>query len=120
MRLYLDDDSVSGRLVSFLQQAGHDVMIPADVNLSGQDDVVHLTRAVEEHRVMLSKNYRDFENLHNLVIRVGGQHAGILLVRQDNDRSRDMTDRATVLAIANLLASNAPIENQFVILNQWR
>lgn len=40
MRLYLDDDSVSGRLVSFLQQAGHDVMIPADVNLSGQDDVV--------------------------------------------------------------------------------
>ena len=95
-------------------------MIPADMGLSGEDDVVHLTHSVDEDRVMLSKNYRDFENLHNLVIRVGGQHPGILMVRQDNDRRRDMTDRTILRALANLLASNSPFQSQFIILNQWR
>lgn len=120
MRLYLDDDSVAGQLVRSLQQAGHDVLIPADVGLSGQDDVIHLTRAAREDRVLLSHNYRDFENLHNLVTQVAGNHPGIFVVRKDNDLRRDMSARAIVNAIGNLLASNTPIENQFIILNHWR
>jgi hypothetical protein len=43
MRLYLDDDSVSGLLIRLLNNAGHDVEIPADGGLSGQDDAMHLT-----------------------------------------------------------------------------
>jgi hypothetical protein len=45
---------------------------------------------------------------------------GILIVRRDNDRRRDLTPRGIVTAISHLLAANSPIENQFIILNQWR
>jgi hypothetical protein len=38
MRIYLDDDSVSGLLTQLLRQAGHDVMLTADVGLTGADD----------------------------------------------------------------------------------
>ena len=67
MRLYLDDDVASGLLRQLLEQAGHDVVAPADVNLTGQDDAVHLTHAIREDRVLLSGNHDDFENLHDLV-----------------------------------------------------
>ena len=120
MRLYLDDDSVSGLLIRLLNNAGHDVEIPADGGLSGQDDAVHLTHAVEGGRVLLFGNHDDFRKLHNLIVRTGGIHPGILIVRRDNDPRRDMSARAMVQSIDNLLASNTPIENQFIILNHWR
>ncbi len=109
MRLYLDDDSVSGLLIRLLNNVGHDVEIPADVGLSGEDDPVHLTHAVEEGRVLLSGNYDDFRTLHNLIVRTGGVHPGILIVRRDNDPRRDMSAGAILRSIDNLLASNLPI-----------
>jgi membrane glycosyltransferase len=56
MRLYLDDDSVSALLAALLRRAGHDVQIPADVQMSGEADPVHLTHAVRDDRVLLSHN----------------------------------------------------------------
>jgi hypothetical protein len=47
MRLYLDDDSVDRILVQLLRQAGHDVQIPNDVGMSGEDDPVHLTYTIK-------------------------------------------------------------------------
>ena len=47
MRLYLDDDAVSGLLIRLLNNVGHDIEIPADAVLSGEDDPLHLTSAVE-------------------------------------------------------------------------
>ena len=46
MRLYVDDDSVSGLLIRLLSNVGHDVEIPADAGLAGEEDPVHLTYAV--------------------------------------------------------------------------
>ncbi len=120
MRLYLDDDSVSGLLIRLLRDVGHDVEIPADTGLAGEDDPVHLTYAVEEGRVLLSGNHDDFQKLHNLIVRTGGVHPGILVVRRDNNPRRDMSARAIVRSIDNLLASNTSIENRFIILNHWR
>jgi hypothetical protein len=51
MRLCLDDDSAAAHLVRLLRQAGHDVQVPADAGLSGEDDAVHLTYAVKGDRV---------------------------------------------------------------------
>src|SRR5439155_2598756 len=93
MRLYLDDDTAFPLLARLLRQAGHDVELPADAGLAGKDDPVHLTHAIEVDRVCLSQNYRDFENLHNLVIRSGGHHPGIFMVRRDNDPRRDLSPR---------------------------
>jgi hypothetical protein len=120
MRLYLDDDSAAALLARLLRQAGHDVEIPANAGLSGEDDAVHLTHAVKEDRVFLTGNHRDFLNLHNLVMQVNGHHPGILAVRRDNDPRRDLTPTGTVRAIRNLEAANVPVADEYVILNHWR
>jgi len=120
MRIYLDDDSVDALLIALLRQAGHEVQIPADVALIGEQDSVHLAHAVREDRVVLSRNYDDFENLHKLILQVQGHYPGIFIVRRDNDPSRDLKPAGIVRAIRNLLAAGVPISDQFHILNHWR
>ncbi|HJT77996.1 MAG TPA: DUF5615 family PIN-like protein [Gemmataceae bacterium] len=120
MNLYLDDDSVDTYVVRLLRAAGHDVVIPADVGTSGEKDPVHLMCAIEHDRILLSHNHDDFMLLHRLVLLVSGHHPGILTVRRDNDRSRDMKPREIVRAIRNLEAAGVPIADELYVLNQWR
>ncbi len=120
MRLYLDDDSASPLLARLLTQAGHDVALPADGNIAGENDPVHLMFAVRESRVLFSGNQDDFEELHDLVLQVGGHHPGILIVCRENNPRRDLTPRGIVNAIKNLIAANIPLVDQFVIVNHWR
>ncbi len=120
MRLYLDDDSASALLTHLLSQAGHDVQGPADAGIAGEDDSVHLAHAARQDRVLLSHNYHDFENLHDLVVAVTGRHPGILVVWKDNDPRRDLTWRGIVRAIGKLLAAGVGIANQYTVLNHWR
>jgi hypothetical protein len=120
MRLYLDDDIAGQRLTQLLGKAGHDVRVPAQVGLSGADDAVHLTRAILEDRVCLSRNHRHFENLHNLIAQAKGHHPGICIVRSDNNPRRDLSNGGIVRAIGKLLSASVPIIDQFIILNHWR
>ena len=120
MKLYLDDDSASGLLAPLLRQAGHDVRLPIEIGVSGESDAVHLTKAVQEGRVCLSQNYRDFEELHNLVMAVGGHHPGIFVVRKDNNPKRDFSEPGIVRAIAKSLAAQVPIADEYIMLNYWR
>src|SRR5947199_4677079 len=105
MNLYLDDDSAKASLVKLLRSVGHQVTIPADAGLAGAPDPRHLMYAVQHDLVLLTKNHDDFEDLHLLVQATGGKHPGILVVRLDNDPSRDMKDRDIVRAIGNLEAA---------------
>jgi hypothetical protein len=68
----------------------------------------------------VSGNHDDYRELHDLIQMAAGGHAGILMVRRDNDRRRDLTPRGIVAAIAHLLAAGVPVENEFIILNHWR
>jgi hypothetical protein len=120
MNLYLDDDSAKASLVSLLRRVGHQVAIPSDANLGGVSDPRHLMHAVRQNYVLLTKNHDDFEDLHLLVQATGGKHPGILVVRSDNDPSRDMKDRDIARAIGNLEGAGVPIANEFHILNHWR
>jgi hypothetical protein len=120
MKLYIDDDTVDALLVRLLRRAGHDIEIPTDVGLAGRSDAVHLRHSIGENRPLLSANHRDFRELHDLVRAAGGTHPGILIVRRDNDRSRDLTPPGLVTAISHLLDAHVPVENQFIILNHWR
>jgi uncharacterized protein DUF5615 len=85
MTIYLDDDSASRQLSLVLRKAGHQVSTPADLVTSGAPDPVHLTRAIRDGRVFLTRNARDFTLLHDLVRASGGGHPGILLLHFDND-----------------------------------
>lgn len=69
MRLYLDDDSAAPLLARLLRQAGHDVQMPSAAGLAGEDDPIHPTHAIGENRTLLTGNYGDFLNLHNLVMK---------------------------------------------------
>jgi predicted nuclease of predicted toxin-antitoxin system len=120
MRLYLDDDSVQRQLAQLLRKAGHDVQLPADAGLGGEDDPIHLIHTIDKDRVLLSRNHDDFRHLHTLVLKAQGHHPGILIVRSDNDPSRDLKAKGVVRAIHNLLAAGVPLKDEFHILNHWR
>lgn len=120
MNLYLDDDSAKALLATRLRQAGHRVEMPSDAGLVGASDPRHLTYAVRQRLVLLTRNHDDFEDLHVLVQETGGQHPGLLVVRYDNDTARDMKDRDIVRAIANLAQSGVVVANDMHVLNHWR
>lgn len=120
MRLYLDDNLASPLLANLLRKAGHDVLLPVDAGTHGEDDPVHLTHAIQDQRACISQNYGDFAKLHNLVIAALGHHPGIMVVRCDNDPTRDLTAHGIVRALRNLLAAKVPIAEQYIILNHWR
>jgi predicted nuclease of predicted toxin-antitoxin system len=120
MKLYLDDDTVDRRLVAMLRNAGHSVITPSSVNLSGAPDARHFICAIQQALALLTRNHDDFLDPHEVVQAAGGSHAGILMVRSDNDPTRDMTLRQIVAAIAKLASSGVPIESRVFILNHWR
>jgi predicted nuclease of predicted toxin-antitoxin system len=120
MRLYLDDDSASALLTRLLQQAGHDVRVPSEVGMAGEDDPVHLAQAIREDRILLSHNHHDFEDLHNLLMVGRGHHPGILVVCKENNPKRDLTAHGIVRAIAKMMAAGITLVDQFTILNHWR
>ena len=72
MRRYLDDDTASPLLAKLLGNAGHDVQLPSAAGMSGKDDAVHLTHAIQDDRTCLTKNHGDFETLHNLIVAANG------------------------------------------------
>jgi predicted nuclease of predicted toxin-antitoxin system len=120
MRLYLDDDSTKGLLVRLLNRAGHDIRLPADIGAIGKSDAVQLTHAVLEDRVLITHNYDDFEELHNLVLAAGGHHPGVIVIRKDNNPKRDLDQKGIVRALGKLIKAGVPIADQFAILNHWR
>ena len=120
MNLYLDDDIAGARLLQLLRQAGHTVQSPSDAGLAGEPDPVHLTHAIREGRVLLTRNYRDFELLHLLVRQAGGHHPGVLVVRRDDDPRRNMSPRDIARAVRNLEAAGLPLADDCVVLNSWQ
>jgi predicted nuclease of predicted toxin-antitoxin system len=120
MNLYLDDNSLKASLVNLLRRAGHQVALPSDHGLAGSSDPRHLACCAWQRRILLTRDHDDYLDLHDLVQATGGRHAGIVVVRADNDPARDMKDRDVLRALANLEAASVPIENEFHILNHWR
>jgi predicted nuclease of predicted toxin-antitoxin system len=99
MRLYLDDDTASSLLVKLLRKAAHDVQVPSEAGTAGATDAVHLTRAIQDNRVCVTKNHDDFWVLHNLIRQAHGHHPGTFVIRQDNDPTRDLTAKGIANAI---------------------
>jgi hypothetical protein len=120
MTLYVDDDSCAAALMAMLRKAGHDVLIPADIGMSGSHDAEHLLRSIQEGRVFQTRNYTDFDPIHKLIIGCSGVHFGILVIRQENDRRKNMSYKAIVTAIGKVEQAYADLGNELVILNDWR
>ena len=120
MRLYLDDDCLNRILIRLLRALGHDVRLPADVGLSGALDASHLRLAIREQRSLITRNYEDFEALHNLILEVHGHHFGIMVILKDNNPRHDLKPPGIVRALDNLTKATLPLADQYIVLNQWR
>ncbi len=120
MRLYVDDDTVEHRLLNLLEEARHDCWRPPGAGrCESVKDHVHLTRAIRDSRVLLTKDYLDFSELHDLVMTAEGHHPGILIIRKDDDR-RDMKPHQIVAAIARMEQYGVETADQLVLLNAYR
>ncbi len=120
MKLYLDDDLASPFLARILRQAGYDVFLPVDAGLAGESDPVHFTFAIRHGRICLSRNYQDYEDLHDLILVAQGHHPGIFVVRRDNNPKRNMKHQDIVRALKKLESSGLPLGDHYHILNQWQ
>jgi predicted nuclease of predicted toxin-antitoxin system len=120
MNIYLDEDLASAQLAQLLRRAGHDVQIPADVGLSGKTDAEVFRHTITAGRVVLSRNYRDCEHLHQLVLACGGHHPGVLVERFDRDPNHRMTPREIVRAVRNIEAAGFVLTDEYQVLNLWQ
>jgi len=121
MRLYIDDDSVDPGLIRLLRRDGHDVQVPADIGLAGSSDQVHLAHAIRHRRAILTRNYRDFEALHDLVVfAANGHQGGILVVRFDNNPRNNMSAGDIARAVRNLENAAVAITDSYFELNHWQ
>jgi predicted nuclease of predicted toxin-antitoxin system len=121
VRLYIDDDNVDARLLRLLRRSGQDIQVPADVGLAGSSDQVHLAHAIRERRAILTRNYRDFEDLHDLVVSAAkGHHGGILVVRYDNDPRNNMSTGDISRAVPNIENAGVTIADSCHQLNHWQ
>jgi hypothetical protein len=124
LRLYLDDCAFSHELRTLLLAAGHHVVVPSDAGLTGEYDERHFEYAVRNLLILVTKNPGDFCLLHEDFQARSQDHPGIFAVYQDNDITRDMSDREIVRVIGNAEATyqsaSIPFTNQFVSLNAFR
>jgi hypothetical protein len=121
MRLYIDDDSVDPGLIRLLRRDGHDVQLPTDVRLVGSSDQVHLAHAIRDRRAILTRNYKDFQALHDLVVSAAsGHHCGILVVLYDNNPRNNMSPGDIARAVRNLESAGVPIDDAYHELNHWQ
>ena len=97
--VYLDDCIVDHRLARQLRAAGHLIYFPAELHVAGQSDELHLATATRLGAVLVTHNQQDFAPLHHRWRAAGREHAGIILVVQEEYIGTKLAclDRATRL-----------------------
>jgi predicted nuclease of predicted toxin-antitoxin system len=120
MRFLVDENLSYPRLASRLRAQGHDPVLASDVGLLSVTDARLLIFAIARSLPVLTRDSEDFEDLHDLVMAAAGHHAGILVVRFDNDPRHNLTERGIATAITRLESAGVPIRDQIHVLNQWR
>lgn len=79
---FLADENIPLAVVAFLQKQGHDVASITQLS-PGSSDASVLLQSEEEQRILVTSD-TDFGEL---IYRVGQQHAGVILLRLDDERS---------------------------------
>ncbi len=118
--MLLDENMSDPRLAARLRARGHAPILAPDVGLLSVSDPRLLIFSIAEGIAVLTRDSEDFEDLHDLIIAAAGHHAGILIVRFDNDPRHNLTDRGIATAVSKLESSAVAIRDQIHVLNQWR
>src|SRR5262245_536286 len=102
MNLYIDDNLADKSLEAMLVKDGHVVVRSHQAGLLGASDAKHLGYAIRAKLIALTSDREDFKDLHELVLTAGGNHPGIVVVRFDNDPTRDLKPKQMVKALSKL------------------
>lgn len=99
MRLLLDAHFSAKRIAAPLRAAGHDVVALAEIGtFDGLTDAQVLELAVEERRLVVTRNARDFAPLLRLWAEAGRHHHGCILVWSlSHDRFREIVEGVAAL-----------------------
>jgi predicted nuclease of predicted toxin-antitoxin system len=119
MRFLIDENLSNVRLAQRLRAQRHDPVLAGDVALRSLADARVLIYSITHAIPVLTRDSEDFEDLHDLVMAAGGHHAGILIVRFDNDPRHNLTDQGIGTAISKLEASGVPTRDRIHVLKQW-
>ena len=77
-KLYLNEN-LSWRIARALCGYGYDVVSSHEVNMNGEPDDEQFAFAVDQHRAVVTNNFRDFVNLHTQYIAQHQDHYGVIL-----------------------------------------
>jgi predicted nuclease of predicted toxin-antitoxin system len=115
LRLLLDEDSQSRRLIQLLREQGHDILTVGEAGRAGASDPEVMRLAAATDRILLTRNCADFLDLH----RENPEHRGILCVFQEADRIKSMSWPEIARALKNLEEASVQLRSQFMALNAW-
>jgi len=120
MRIYLDDDLDSNRLIGLLKSEGHAEVSPREVGMRGATDLKHLQYASRNGLVLLTANVSDFLALHREWIKAKLAHSGILVVYRENNPVKDLTVGQISKAVTEIERADLPLLGALYNLNSWR
>jgi uncharacterized protein with PIN domain len=115
IRLYLDEDAESNRLLQALRIRGVDVVTVAEVGMISCSDEEQLNWALTNQRVIYSFNLGDFYRLHTILLEREESHAGIILAQQGYYVGEQMRRLLKIIAAK----SAQEMQNQVEFLSAW-
>ncbi|MEY3868148.1 MAG: DUF5615 family PIN-like protein [Microcoleaceae cyanobacterium] len=115
IRLYLDEDSRSKKLLQALQSRGVDTITVAETGMLSRSDEDQLIWACANQRVIYSFNTRDFYRIHTNWLEKGDSHAGIILGQQNYSLGEQMRRLLNIISVK----SAEEMQNQIEFLSAW-
>lgn len=116
MKIYLDENLFSLRVVQALSKAGFKVVTPAGSHLEGAPDESHFQYIQKENIPILTKDAADFLSLHQQ----NPKHGGIIVIYEEQDVTKNMSVNDIVAALKNLTKREKEFKNHFFVLNWYR
>ena len=78
VKLYFDED-MSAILAARLRKTGWDVLTTHQARKRSSDDRSQLQFATSRQRILVTRNYADFQRIHADSLTAGESHAGIII-----------------------------------------
>jgi uncharacterized protein with PIN domain len=115
LSLYMDEDSLDEDLTHALRAAGFDVVRTSETGRRSAIDDDQLAFATSQGRIIVTANQRDYARLHQQWVRIGRNHAGIIIRVQTRDVGAELR---AFQRLAGAL-TQGDVKDQVVYLNNW-
>ena len=114
VRFYLDEDTISRALISFLRARNVDILSAHEAGMISVPDGQHLEYAANLNRVIFTFSTRDFSFLHKEWLAVERHHAGIVV----SDQGQVGLLARRLLKLADTLSAEE-MQDRLEFLGNW-